>query len=188
MTALDLDFVRSQFPAFSEPSLQGQAFFENAGGSYTAQPVIRRLHRFYTTRKVQPYAPYDTSARAGEEMDEAWERIAAMLGVHRDEVTFGPSTTQNVYVLSRAFAQMLEPGDAIIVTEQDHEANSGPWRRLEREGIEVREWKVDRETGSLGTDGLKALLDPNVRLICFPHCSNILGEENPVAEWVAIAR
>jgi selenocysteine lyase/cysteine desulfurase len=54
---LDIDFVRGQFPAFAQESLQGQAFFENAGGSYTCQPVIDRLTRFYTERKVQPYAP-----------------------------------------------------------------------------------------------------------------------------------
>ena len=52
---LDCSFVRSQFPAFSEAALQGQAFFENAGGSYTCRQVIDRLFRFYTQRKVQPY-------------------------------------------------------------------------------------------------------------------------------------
>ncbi|NCQ25734.1 MAG: nitrogen fixation protein NifS, partial [Roseovarius sp.] len=57
MKTLDMDFVRGQFPAFAEPSLQGQAFFENAGGSYTCAPVIARLERYYRQRKVQPYAP-----------------------------------------------------------------------------------------------------------------------------------
>ena len=69
--SLDVDWVRAQFPAFSQPSLQGQAFFENAGGSYTCGAVIDRLHRFYTERKVQPYAPYAASRLGGEEMDEA---------------------------------------------------------------------------------------------------------------------
>ena len=63
---LDIDFVRGQFPAFAQESLQGQAFFENAGGSYTCQPVIDRLTRFYTERKVQPYAPYEASRLGGE--------------------------------------------------------------------------------------------------------------------------
>ena len=62
---LDIDFVRAQFPAFAEPSLQGQAFFENAGGSYTCSPVIERLERYYRQRKVQPYAPYEASRLAG---------------------------------------------------------------------------------------------------------------------------
>ncbi len=187
MSTLDIDFVRSQFPAFAEPSLQGQAFFENAGGSYTCKPVLDRLFRFYTQRKVQPYGPYEASRLAGEEMDEARVRMAAILGVDTDELSFGPSTTQNTYVLAQAFRRWMQPGEAIIVTNQDHEANSGPWRRLAEEGIEVREWQIDPETGSLNPHDLENLLDEKVRLVCFPHCSNVIGEINPVTEITAIA-
>ncbi|AXT34014.1 aminotransferase class V-fold PLP-dependent enzyme [Phaeobacter sp. LSS9] len=185
--ALDIDFVRSQFPAFAAANLQGQAFFENAGGSYTCQPVINRLTRFYTERKVQPYAPYEASTLAGAEMDEARHRLAGILGVDRDELSFGPSTTQNTYVLAQAFRQFLSPGEAIIVTNQDHEANSGPWRRLADAGIEVREWQIDPQTGHLDPADLENLLDENVRLVCFPHCSNVVGELNPVTEITALA-
>lgn len=184
---LDIDFVRGQFPAFEQASLMNCAFFENAGGSYTCAPVIDRLTRFYHQRKVQPYAPYDASRLGGEEMDEARTRLAAILGVDTDELSFGPSTTQNTYVLSQAFRQWLKPGDAIIVTNQDHEANTGPWRRLADEGIDVREWKIDPETGHLDPQALSALLDDDVRLVCFPHCSNVVGEINPVAEITAMA-
>lgn len=184
---LDIDFVRAQFPAFSEPSLQGQAFFENAGGSYTCKPVIDRLMRFYTQRKVQPYSDYDASRLGGEEMDEARVRMSAILGVESDELSFGPSTTQNTYVLAQAFAQMMQPGEAIIVTNQDHEANTGPWRRLADRGIEVREWQVDPGTGHLDPSALENLLDERVRLVCFPHCSNVVGEINPVTEITALA-
>ncbi len=184
---LDVDFVRAQFPAFAQPSLQGQAFFENAGGSYPCRFVTERLARFYRERKVQPYMAYEASRLGGEEMDEARTRLAAMLGVESDEVSFGPSTTQNTYVLAQAFGQWLKPGDAIIVTNQDHEANTGPWRRLADRGIAVREWRIDRETGHLGIEDLKALLDERVKLVCFPHASNIVAEINPVAEIVALA-
>ncbi|WP_170403541.1 aminotransferase class V-fold PLP-dependent enzyme [Ruegeria arenilitoris] len=187
MGTLDIDFVRAQFPAFSEPSLKGQAFFENAGGSYTCKPVLDRLTRFYTQRKVQPYAPYEASRLAGEEMDEARARMAALLGVDTDELSFGPSTTQNTYVLAQAFRQWMKPGEAIVVTNQDHEANSGPWRRLAEDGIEVREWEIDPETGSLNPSDLENLLDEKVRLVCFPHCSNVIAEINPVTEITAIA-
>ena len=186
-TILDVDFVRAQFPAFSEPSLQGQAFFENAGGSYTCQPVIDRLIRYYTQRKVQPYAPYQASQLAGAEMDEARRRLAAILGVDTDELSFGPSTTQNTYVLAQAFAQWMQPGEAIIVTNQDHEANSGPWRRLAASGIEIREWQIDPDTGHLDPQQLELLLDEKVRLVCFPHCSNVVGEINLVTEITAMA-
>jgi selenocysteine lyase/cysteine desulfurase len=184
---LDTAWVRAQFPAFAEPSLQGQAFFENAGGSYTCGAVIDRLTRFYTQRKVQPYAPYAASTLGGQEMDEARTRLSAMLGVEGDELSFGPSTTQNTYVLAQAFGQMMQPGEAIIVTNQDHEANTGPWRRLTERGIEVREWQIDRDTGHLDTAALENLLDEKVRLVCFPHCSNVVGEINPVVEITALA-
>lgn len=184
---LDLDFVRAQFPAFNEAALQGQAFFENAGGSYTCAPVIERLMRYYTQRKVQPYGPYDASRLAGEEMDEARVRLAEIMGVETDEVSFGPSTTQNTYVLSQAFAGFLQKDEAIVVTNQDHEANSGPWRRLAERGIEVREWKINVETGHLDPEDLDDLLDEKVRLVCFPHCSNVVGEINPVTEITARA-
>lgn len=178
---LDIDFIRAQFPAFEQESLKGQSFFENAGGSYTCRQVIDRLTRYYNERKVQPYAPYEASMLAGAEMDEARERLAAIMGVDTDEVSFGPSTTQNTYVLAQAFGQHLKAGDAIIVTNQDHEANTGPWRRLADRGIEVREWQVDAHTGHLDVMDLVSLLDDDVKLVCFPHCSNIVGEINDVA-------
>jgi cysteine desulfurase family protein (TIGR01976 family) len=184
---LDIDFIRAQFPAFQVPHIQDQAFFENAGGSFTCCQVIDRLTRFYTERKVQPYAHYEASRLGGEEMDEARSRLSALLGVAPDELSFGPSTTQNTYVLAQAFAEMMAPGDAIIVTNQDHEANSGPWRRLAQRGFDIREWRIDPETGHLNPEDLDDLLDERVRLVCFPHCSNVVGEINPVIEITARA-
>lgn len=185
---LDLSYVRSQFPAFSVPGLADRAFFENAGGSYACAPVIDRLTRFYRERKVQPYAPYEAAQAGGAEMDEARARLAAIMGVATHELSFGPSTTANTYVLAQAVRRWLKPGEAIVVTDQDHEANSGPWRRLAEEGVEVREWKVDPASGHLDPTRLAALLaDGRVRLVCFPHCSNVVAEINPVAEIVAMA-
>ncbi|MEM1236888.1 MAG: aminotransferase class V-fold PLP-dependent enzyme [Pseudomonadota bacterium] len=179
---LDTEFVRAQFPAFSEPSLRDQAFFENAGGSYACRYVIWRLNRYYKERKVQPYEAYNASSLAGQEMDEARERLARIMGVMSEEVSFGPSTTQNTYVLAQAFRQWLKPGGTmapcIIVTNQDHEANTGPWRRLADEGIEVREWKM-RPDGHLDLEDLEPLLK-GATLLCFPHCSNVVAEINDV--------
>ena len=185
---LDLEFIRQQFPAFDVPALTEHSFFENAGGSYTCSQVQDRLFRFYRERKVQPYAPYEASRLGGEEMDEARMRLAAMLGVETDELSFGPSTTQNTYVLSQAVAQWLEPGQSIIVTNQDHEANSGPWRRLAERGIIVKEWCINPETGLLDIQDLKSLLGDDVRMVCFPHCSNVVAAVNPVAEITALVR
>ena len=184
---LDIDFVRSNFPAFEQSKLEGLAFFENAGGSYTCRQVIDRLYRFYTQRKVQPYGPYEPAQLGGAEMDEARTRLAALMGVETDELSFGPSTTQNTYVLAQAFGQWMQPGEAVVVTNQDHEANTGPWRRLADRGIEVREWRINPETGHLDPQDLAALLDDKVRLVCFPHCSNVVGEINQVADICAMA-
>ena len=81
----------------------------------------------------------------------------------------------------------MRVGDAIIVTNQDHEANTGPWRRLADEGFEIREWQIDPDTGHLDLADLAELLDDRVRLVCFPHCSNVVGEVNPVTEITALA-
>lgn len=184
MTALPLDsaLIRAEFPAFAQPNLDGWGFFENAGGSYTARQVIEKLTSFYVAHKVQPYGFYPASREAGQLMDLGYRRIAQALNVNQDWVHFGPSTSANTYVLAQAFAGWLKPGDAIVVTNQDHEANSGAWRRLAERGIVVREWGVDRETGHLDLAALDNLLDSHVRAICFPHASNIVGEINPVAE------
>ena len=184
---LNTDVVRDLFPAFRDPSLADQSFFESAGGSYPCQFVTERLERFYRERKVQPYWAFPASRVGGEEMDEARIRLSGMLGVDPDEVAFGPSTTQNVYVLAQAFREWLEPGDAIVVTNQDHEANTGAWRRLADAGIEVREWKIDPETGHLDLAKLTPLLK-GARLLCFPHCSNVIGEINDVAAISAQAK
>ncbi len=187
MSGLDIAWVRAQFPAFEEPGLGEMAFFENAGGSYTSRFVIDRLTRYYIARKVQPYAPYEASTIAGREMDEARARLAAMLGVETEELSFGPSTSQNTYVLAQAFGEMLGEGDAIVVSNQDHEANAGVWRRLAARGIELREWQIDPESGHLDIDALDKLLDDKVRLVVFPHVSNVVGEVNDVARISAMA-
>lgn len=179
---LDIDFVRSQFPAFDEPSLDGWAFFENAGGSYASRQTIDRLHRFYTETKVQPYAPYPASASGGRQMDDAYVRLGGILNVGTDEVHIGPSTSQNTYVLAHAFRQNWSDGDEIIVTNQDHEANSGAWRRLADRGIVVREWSIDPVSGMLDPAELQNLITDRTKLAAFPHCSNIIGHENPVAD------
>ncbi len=185
MPQLDSAFIRNQFPAFEEPSLKGWGFFENAGGSFTCQQVISRLTKYYTQTKVQPYYNYPASLKAGEAMDESYRRMAEYLNVRDDEVHFGPSTTQNLYVLARAFRELWDQGDEIIVSNQDHEANAGFWRRLEKTGIVIKEWRIDPQTGLLNPNDLDTMLNHKTRLLAFPHCSNIIGHVNPVAEIAA---
>ncbi len=183
--ALDLDFVRAQFPAFQDPRLGQWAFFENAGGSYVPETVIDRLSRFLVEKKVQPYAPFEASAEAGVDIDRAERDMAEMINAEPGEIVIGASTTMNIYVLANAMRGWLRPGDEIIVTNQDHEANGGAWRRLADAGTRVREWRIDPDSGELELDALGPLLSARTRLVCFPHCSNIVGTFNDAA---AIAR
>jgi cysteine desulfurase family protein (TIGR01976 family) len=182
MTELDLEFVRRQFPAFEEPSLQGFAHFENAGGSYACGQAIGWLDRYYRQTKVQPYYDFPASRLAGEQMDEARHRMAAWLKVGADELHFGPSTSQNTYVIAQALRQVLKRGDEVVVTNQDHEANVGAWARLEDAGIVVREWRVDPDTAELRITDLEALLTERTRAVAFTHCSNVVATVNPVRE------
>ncbi len=184
---LDLQFVRSQFPAFTEPSLQGWAFFENAGGSYPCIQVINRLTDFYMKNKVQVHYPYPASTLAGNLMDASYSRLAGYLNAEASEIHFGPSTTQNIYVLANAIRPMWEGGDEIIVSCQDHEANAGAWRNLEERGIKIIEWHVNSKTGLLEIATLKSLFTERSKMVAFPHCSNVIGHVNPVKEISQIA-
>jgi cysteine desulfurase family protein (TIGR01976 family) len=182
MPGIDLEFIRAQFPAFQEPSLAGFAHFENAGGSYACSQTIDRLHRYYRQTKVQPYYDFAPSRDAGEQMDAARERLAAWLGVGGDELHFGPSTSQNTFVLAQALRQQLRPGDEVIVTTQDHEANIGAWSRLHADGATVREWQADPVSGELDIRDLERLLGSRTRVVAFTHCSNVVGSIHPVRE------
>ena len=179
---IDLDFVRRQFPAFATPSLREHSFFENAGGSYMCQHVIDRFNRYFEQRKVQPYYAFEASKIAGTEIDLAPTRFARYLNVDANEVLFGPSTSQNTYVLARACLERLVQGDAIIVSAQEHEANSGVWRKLADYGIDIRIWSIDPSDGRLQLSDFLSLLDNKVRLVVVTHCSNLVGEINPVRQ------
>lgn len=183
MIKLDIDFVRNQFPAFKEPSLAGFAHFENAGGSYACAQMIDALHHYYTATKVQPYYCFGPSIGAGQEMTRARERMGSWLNVSANEVHFSASTSQNSYVVAQALRDYLSPGDEIIVTNQDHEANIGVWRRLEAQGVVIREWQVNPQTAELEDAGLDTLLNEKTRVVAFTHCSNIVGSINPVRQW-----
>ncbi len=174
---LDLDFVRGLYPA---PCWE-RAFFENAGGSYVPESVIGRVNAYMRESQVQPGADYDASATAEERIADGQRVAAEMTGAHSDEVIIGPSTTMNVYILANALGDLFEQGDEIIVTNLDHEANIGAWRRLAERGIVLREWAVNPDTERLELETLDALLCDKTRLVCFSHCSNILGGVNDVA-------
>ena len=111
--------------------------------------------------------------------------MAAMINARPEEVMIGPSTSMNVFLLAQALRPGLREGDEIVVTNLDHEANVGAWRKLAADGVTVREWRFDPDSMALEPEGLAALLNERTRLVCFGHCSNITGGFTDVA---ALAR
>ena len=179
---LDINFVRSQFPAFNDPLCKDWSFFENAGGSYVPINVIKKLNDFMTSTKVQPYAQYPMSKNAGEKMDLSTKLFAEMINAKENEIIIGGSTSINLYVLSNALKNFIKPGDEIIVTNQDHEANISPWRRLSQSGAIIREWKFNKENYELDITELKKILSKKTKIVAVTHCSNIIGSINNLKE------
>ncbi|MFA5121379.1 aminotransferase class V-fold PLP-dependent enzyme [Zavarzinia sp.] len=180
---LDVAFSRSQFP----PLENGVAFLENAGGTYVPRQVIDRVTHYMAALQVQPAWGFPASAEAAALIAEGQAVAAAFLNAGKDEVFVGPSTTVNTLVLAQAVRPLFAPGDEIVVTNQDHEANSGSWRRLAQEGVVVREWPIDSQTAELDLAVLEALVGPRTRLVVMPHCSNVVGSFNDVAAAARIA-
>jgi len=175
---LDTNFVRSQFPAFKDPLSKDWSFFENAGGSYVPKNVIEKLTNFMTSTKVQPYAEYPMSKIAGDNMNKATRLFASMINAKENEILIGGSTSINLYVLSNALKKFVKTGDEIIVTNQDHEANISPWRKLEEIGAKIIEWKLNKDNHELEIDILKKIINNKTKILAVTHCSNIVGSIN----------
>ncbi|MFQ5786229.1 MAG: cysteine desulfurase-like protein [Alphaproteobacteria bacterium] len=172
---LDVAYARGHFPG-----LDDWAFFENAGGSLVPRAVIDRVNAHMTETRVQPGAAFPASARAAEHHAKAQALMAEMINAAPEEVIIGGSTTINMYVLSQALRPWFAPGDEVVVTNLDHEANSGAWRRLAEVGAVVKEWRIDPGTCELEIDELDKLLTERTRLVCFTHCSNVTGSIHDV--------
>jgi cysteine desulfurase family protein (TIGR01976 family) len=177
--ALDLSYVRQQFPALAG----GFAYFDNAGGSLVLKSVADRVYDYLTTTSVQTGASYVHSQRASQRLKEARARFAHLVNAGGpEEVIIGPSTTVLCQNLARAMKGRLQPGDEIIVTDFDHESNIGPWRWLEQFGVVLKVWGIDPETFEINLDTLETLMTPKTRLVAVTHTSNILGTINPIAD------
>lgn len=175
----DVARARAAFPALAD----GFAYFDNAGGSLVLADVADRVRDYLLTTSVQTGASYAHSRRASERVAEARSKLALMVGARRsEEVWIGPTTTALCQWLARALLGKLKPGDEVIVTVFDHESNIGAWRWLERFGIVLREWSIDRDSFEIDLADLDDLLSERTRLVAVTHASNILGTINPIAE------
>jgi len=180
MPRLDINFVRQQFPAYQHPETSKWIFMENAGGTYVPKAVIDRLNQFMIESKVQPYGQYLMSKKATEAIEQSTVKMAEMINADHDEVIIGHCTTMNFIMLARSLRSWFQPGDEVIVTNQEHEANSTPWRRLEHLGVNILEWKMNPATSELEISDLEKLLSNKTKLVCVNHSSNIVGSVNDI--------
>jgi cysteine desulfurase family protein (TIGR01976 family) len=179
MKKLNLDSIRSNFPALQNDWI----FFDNAGGTQTAKQVGNKIQDYLFNTNVQLGASYEVSQNSGERVNYAQQIWAEAINAkHATEVVFGSSTTALLQNLSRSMVQNFKPGDEVIVTNCDHEANIGPWINMEKHGVVVKVWKVNPESLSLDLVDLEKLMTEKTRLVAFTHVSNILGTINPVKE------
>lgn len=177
MNTSELKYIRSFFPGLEQDFI----FFDNAGGTQTAQPVADRIQDYLLHTNVQLGASYSVSQESGRRVDEARKTWAKMLNAKFDEeIIFGSSTTQLLQNLAKSMALTFKAGDEVIVTNCDHEANIGPWMGLQKHGVVVKQWKINRETYELNLDDLENLINPKTKLVAFTHTSNVLGMINPV--------
>ncbi len=176
---LDLEFVRAQFPALAN----GYAYLDNAGGSQVPRQVVERIGQYLLGSNVQTGASYSESQIATARVLAARDSVANLINARRsEEVVMGGATTLLMFLFCRALAPGIEPGDEIILTETDHEANIGAWVALQERGAVIRFWNINRETFQLDMADLQALITPKTRWVSMTHASNILGTVNPVAE------
>jgi cysteine desulfurase family protein (TIGR01976 family) len=179
---LDVTAVRRQFPALQSETV----FFDNPGGTQVPQRVVDRMSGYLFESNANRDGAFTTSRESDRLLEESRRAMTALVGAARpEEIVFGPNMTSLTFQISRALAREFLPGDEIIVTRLDHDANIAPWRLMaEDRGCLVRWLDFDPEDCTLDLRRLDALLGPRTRLVAIGYASNAVGTINPVAEIV----
>jgi cysteine desulfurase family protein (TIGR01976 family) len=182
---LDLPTIRSKFPALLRPAI----FFDNPGGTQVAQPVLDRIHAYLVDHNANHGGAFETSRASDAILEEAHAAMADFYHVSRpEEIIFGNNMTSLTFAISRAIARTWQPGDEIVVTRLDHDANITPWvMAAEDRGCAVRWVDFHPEDGTLDLESFRKALEGNPRLVAFGYASNALGTVNPVAELTRLA-
>lgn len=178
--------VRREFPALQ----RGGLFFDAPGGTQVPRRVLTRVTEYYTQHNANRGGAFATSRASDAILDAARQAAAHFLNAARpEEIIFGPNMTTLTFHLSRSLAHRLRPGDRIVVTRLDHDANIAPWMLLARDvGAELLWVDFDPETGTLDLEGYARALEQRPALVAFGYASNALGTINPVRQMVAMAR
>jgi len=183
IATLDIAAVRARFSALD----RRLAFFDGPGGTQCPDEVIDAIARYLREDNANIGAPYETSVRTVELVDLAHEKAAGFLGCSAEETAFGPSMTALNFLLSRAFARTLRPGDEIVVTKLDHDGNVAPWLEVAHDlGIVVRFANLTDDL-EVDYDHLGSLVSDRTRVVGFPVAANSVGTAPDVRRIVEIA-
>lgn len=187
---LDVSAIRRQFPALQEEFNGRKAvFFDNPGGTQVHESVIRAMVDYLTRCNANTHGSFETSRRSDAIIAEAHQAVADLLGCNADEVVFGNNMTSLTFQLSRSLAREFRPGDEIVLTRLDHDANVMPWAlAAEERGATVQWVDIDLETGTLDMEDFRRKITPRTKLVAVGYASNALGTINDVATVVAWAR
>jgi cysteine desulfurase family protein (TIGR01976 family) len=182
---LDLNSIRSQFPALSS----GAIYLDNPGGTQVAQQTLNRMTDYLIHTNANHEGAFKTSRESDAIVDAARSAVADFLGAAKpEEIVFGQNMTSLTLHMSRSLARTLLPGDEIVVTRLDHDANIAPWLLIaEDRGCTVRWVEIDPEDCTWSIEAFKAQITDRTKLVAIGYASNAVGTINPVAEAIKIA-
>jgi cysteine desulfurase family protein (TIGR01976 family) len=187
-TALDLTWVRSQFPSLSQ-AVNGQpaVFMDGPGGTQVPQRVITAIADYLASFNANTCGAYATSRRTDAVIADARAAMADFLGCDKDEVVFGPNMTTLTFAISRSLGRELGPGDEILLTHLDHDANVSPWRALEERGVTIRFVDINEYDCTLNLADLEQKISTRTRVVAVGYASNAVGTINNVQEIIRLA-
>ena len=182
---LDLQTIRAQFPALSRPAI----FLDNPAGTQVAQRVVERISEYLVRFNANHDGAFATSRQSDESVEQARSAAADLLNAEgSQQIVFGPNMTSLTFNLSRALARTFQPGDTIVVTRLDHDANITPWVMAAQDrGCRVRWVDFHPEDGTLDMEDMQAALAEKPRLVAVGYASNALGTINPVEKIIRLA-
>lgn len=188
MHAFDLTWIRAQFPALAqEVNGHPAVFFDGPGGTQVPQRVIDAVADYLIHHNANTHGAFATSRRTDETIDAARAAMADLLGCAADEVIFGPNMTTLTFAISRAFGRDIRPGDEIVLTRLDHDANVAPWKALEEQGAIIRMVDIDTEECTLDMADMARAIGPRTKLVAVGYASNAVGTINDVATITQMA-
>ena len=188
-STLDLSYVRSQFPSLAQ-TVNGHpaVFLDGPGGTQVPQRVIDAISGYLRRDNANTGGAYATSRRTDAMIASARASMADFLHCGADEVVFGQNMTSLTYMISRAIGRELKPGDEIVVTRLDHDANVSPWLAVaEDRGVTIRWAEIHDEDCTLDLADLASKINKNTKLVATGYASNAVGTINPVREIVRLA-